>query len=704
MSVKIDVMTIPGAPLEGLNPLPMFHRRTLNRGKIKGDFPDWLSATLGIRDRYLPYKMQDRYSRKRLPMKMKTIVMENEFLKATFWPENGGKLYSLIDKVQNRELLMCNCVYQPGNLAIRNAWHSGGIEFNFGNIGHHYFTCDNLFVALLKDDQGQEFVRMYEFERAKSTLYQMDFHLPQGSPVLYSHVKIFNPNKTDTTTYWWTNIAIPEDGNTRVLSNTNKVLVLGEYLSYEELPHLSPFGDAELSYPHNATRGYDHFYQTPADAKTAWEAGADDKGNVFFDRSTAPLLYHKMFCWGNHSAAQQWQDHLSEPGKGNYIEIQAGITHSQVHDMIFPANGTMEWTQCYGGAVLDREQLHQKDMNKAADYIEHYLDTVVSEEHLLAVNEYFAGLANMEVREADLIHLGSGWGALEEMRIAREGDIPFPKSMCFPRATIGEQQYPWYALLTQGQLPDEDPNVIPPSWMVPKKWLHILEDSIGAMGETWYNQLHYGVMLYENLDDEHIASVACNWPEYPKYRQMAKEAFLRSVELEPSVWAYRCLSCIAQEEEEWILAEYYYDKAIELNAASLDFAFAAEYMILLNGREKYEKAWAFYQTLPDHIRNIDRMLLCAAATAIKLRKLDFVEPLFHREYAGIKEGETSLTDIWFEYNALLLAKKRGLDNNLSPELLQQLKDEAWDTCPPPMGIDFRMSISKKEGYRAENKS
>ena len=701
MSVKIQVMTIPGAPLEGLNPLPMFHQRKLNIGKIKGEFPDWLSATMGIRERFLPYKRQDRYSRKRLPLKMKTIVMENEYLKAVFWPENGGKLYSLFDKVNNRDLLMTNCVYQPGNLAIRNAWHSGGIEFNFGNIGHHYFTCDNLFVALLKDEQGNDFVRMYEFERAKSTLFQIDFHLPEGSPVLYSHVKVFNPNTTDTTTYWWTNIAIPEDGNTRVLSNTNKVLVMGEYFSYEELPHLSPFGDEDMSYPHNASRGYDHFYQTPADAKSAWEAGADDKGNVFFDRSTAPMLYHKMFCWGNHSAAQRWQDHLSEPGKGNYIEIQAGFTHSQGHDMIFPANGTIEWTQCYGGAVLDRDTLHQEDMNKAADYVESYLDTVISEEDLLNTNEYFKKLATMEVKENDLIHLGSGWGALEEMRIAAKNDVAFPKSVCFPKATIGEDQYPWYALLTEGKMPEESPNVIPPSWMVPKKWLAILEDSIKASGETWYNMMHYGVMLYENLDDEHIAAVACNWPEYPKYVEMAKNAFLRSIELEPSVWAYRCLSCIAQEEGNDEMAEYYYDKVFELEAATIDFAFAAEYMTYLNKMGKYEKSWAIFESMPENIKNVDRMMLCASNAAIKLRKLDFIPAVFEREYADIREGETSLTDIWFEFNALKMAKERGLGDDIQGEELEALIDEAWDACPPPRAIDFRMSFSRVNRYRVE---
>ena len=93
-------------------------------------FPEEVKEDLCGRTRILPYRMQDRYSRKRLPIKMKTIEMENKYLKAVFWPENGGRLYSLFDKVNNRDLLMTNPVYQPGNLAIRNAWLSGGIEWN----------------------------------------------------------------------------------------------------------------------------------------------------------------------------------------------------------------------------------------------------------------------------------------------------------------------------------------------------------------------------------------------------------------------------------------------------------------------------------------------------------------------------------------------------------------------------------------------
>lgn len=702
MSVKIKVMTIPGAPLEGLNPLPTFHRRKPGEHNISGEFPEWLKENLGVRERTLPYKLQDRYSRKRLPIKMKTIEMENEYLKAVFWPENGGKLYSLYDKVNNRELLMSNPVYQPGNLAIRNAWTSGGIEWNFGNIGHHYFTCDNLFAAILKDEQGNEFVRMYEFERGKSTLFQIDFHLPDGSPLLYSHVKVFNPFDRDTTTYWWTNIAIPEDGNTRILASTNKVIVLGDKMSYEELPHLSPFGDADLSYPHNASHGYDHFYQTPDGALSAWEAGADNEGKVFFDRATAPLLYHKMFCWGNHSAANHWQEHLSDPGKGYYIEIQGGFARSQMHDKIFPANSTIEWTQCFGGAALDRDSLHQEDLNAATDYLDAYIASVISEEELLRLNEHYACLANVEVQEENLVHLGSGWGALEELRIAYQGDCCFPESVCFPRSTIGVDQYPWYALLTEGKLPDESPDVIPPSWMVSDKWRGILEKSIKNGEETWYSLMHYGVMLYEAMDHEHIASVAANWPEYPKYTEMARQTFLRSVEIQPSVWALRCLFCIEHAEGNDELAEQYYDRAFELEASKVDFAFAAEYMTYLNQKGKYEKAWALYRSMPENIRQCDRMMLCAAMTAIKLRKIDFIPAVFEREYADIREGENSLTDIWFEYCALKMARERGLGDEVQGEELEKLIDEAWDTCPPPAAIDFRMSFSREHGYRIES--
>lgn len=704
MSVSIKIMTIPGAPLEGVNPLPMFHNKSEVSVPARADFPDKLKVGLGARTPILPYKVQDRYSRKRLPMKMKTIVMENEYLKAVFWPENGGRLYSLFDKVNNCELLMANPAYQPGNLAIRNAWLSGGIEWNFGTLGHHYFTCDHLYAAILKDENGCEFVRMYEYERNKCAVYQIDFHLPDGSPVLYAHVKVFNPFDEDTTTYWWTNIAIPEDGNTRVLSSTEMAIVFADGgVSYERVPDISLFPGKDLSYPHNASRSFDYFFQAPDNVRSAWEAGAYSDGTVFYDRATAPLLYHKMFCWGNHSAGNHWQEYLSEPGEGHYIEIQGGFARSQVHDKLFPARSSFEWTQCFGGLKLDAAQLHQESYPKANAYLGAHIDGVISEERLLECNEQFSRLATMPVHEDDLVHRGSGWGALEALRCELQGDRPLPESVCFPKSSIGEAQYPWYALLTDGALPAESPDVIPPSWMVAPKWMKLLEDSLSREGgETWYSRMHYGVMLNEMMDRAHVATEASRWGRYGEFRLKARRAFERSVELQPSVWALRCLFCIADEEGDDALAEQYYDKVFELSAATVDFAFASEYMRWLNAKGKYEKAWALYQSMPESIRKVERMILNAAQAAIKLRKLEFIGDVVfaHGEYADIREGECSLTDTWFEYCALKLARERGMEEPTG-EALEKLIDEAWNTCPPPAEIDFRMSFDRQSKYRVE---
>ena len=49
-------------------------------------------------------------------------------------------MWSLYDKVNQKELLYVNDVIRPSNLAVRNAWVSGGVEWNIGVIGHYPFA------------------------------------------------------------------------------------------------------------------------------------------------------------------------------------------------------------------------------------------------------------------------------------------------------------------------------------------------------------------------------------------------------------------------------------------------------------------------------------------------------------------------------------------------------------------------------------
>ena len=144
---------------------------------------------------------------------------------------------------------------------------------------------------------------------------------------------------------------------------------------YEKLPYINAMPGADVSYPSEATRSFDYFIQPTSSDECTWEAAAYGNGLVFFERSTPPLSYKKLFCWGNHHAGKHWQEFLScGKGYGYYAEIQAGIAPSQLHDKNFEKNSVIEWTQCFGSLKLDKEKLHDKDFHKANAYFGSELD------------------------------------------------------------------------------------------------------------------------------------------------------------------------------------------------------------------------------------------------------------------------------------------------------------------------------------------
>lgn len=699
MKIKTEVLVIKGAPLEGASPLPKFRDRKLPKYDCVEPLPDEWREGLGAQMKVLPYTVQDRYSRKRIPLKLKCMVLENEFLRAEFLPEYGGRLHRLFDKVKGEDLLMTNPVIQPGNLAIRNAWLSGGIEWNIGALGHTYTTCDNVFCAVLDDGEGNDFLRIYEFERLKSIFWQVDFHLPEGSDKLITHVRMINPFGVDTTTYWWSNIAVKDDGKTRILASDNKVIsFVNAKLAADVIPNLKALPGVDVSYPSTSPRAFDFFIQPDDLTRDTWEAAAYGDGTVFYERSTAPLSHKKLFCWGNHHAGDHWQDFLSEPGKGRYAEIQAGIAPSQLHDKILSAYGKYEWTQCYGGVACDPERLHGVDFNSANEYFRSVLDKELSREMLNSVDKRVTALADTAVLHENIVHNGSGFGALEALRMKLDGDGVVPKTLCFPRSTIGINEYPWLHLLEKGVLPIEDKKELLRSFMISEKWLPRIKNSLSTDGgSTWYSLLHYGIAVYEGYDHTKLIAEAYSDEDNERRTKVAEYAWRRSIEAEPNYWAYRNLAILEKQRGNDAEAMEYYDKAIAMDGAFKDFGLASEYLGFLSDIGENEKLWAIYEALPENCKNADRIKIYAGKAAVKLDKLDYLDAFFAEEHYDIREGEVTLTDIWFEYCARKIAAQRGIE--FTEESLEKLVDEAWDTCPPDPAIDFRMSFNRDIKYR-----
>ena len=117
--------------MNGEASVPSFAEQPGPRGRDYGtDEYAGLYISYGLVPTPFPYRMQENYSRELYDNEEDVIILENEYLRATFFPHYGGKLASLFDKEKGKELLFSNPVIRPCNLAIRNAWMSGGVEWN----------------------------------------------------------------------------------------------------------------------------------------------------------------------------------------------------------------------------------------------------------------------------------------------------------------------------------------------------------------------------------------------------------------------------------------------------------------------------------------------------------------------------------------------------------------------------------------------
>lgn len=86
--------------------------------------------------RIFPYWRFQQYSTVPQQKVWKMVVLENDYLRVKIFPEIGGKVWSIFDKTAGKELVYDNDAVKFREISLRGPWTSGGIEFNYGVIGH----------------------------------------------------------------------------------------------------------------------------------------------------------------------------------------------------------------------------------------------------------------------------------------------------------------------------------------------------------------------------------------------------------------------------------------------------------------------------------------------------------------------------------------------------------------------------------------
>ena len=653
---------MPGADIGKENPLPDF-------GDVKnGPVATTVEASLtkeeskfvdyGQVANILPYRMQDGYDRDKKVREYSCAVLENDHLKAVFFPQFGGKMWSLYDKDAGKDLLQVNPVFQPCNLALRNAWTSGGTEWNIGMRGHTPFTLSQLHTADGKLSDGTPVLRMYEWERIRRVQYQMDFILPEDSRFLLVRIKLINTQEAETPIYWWSNSAVVETETTRVLAPADSAFV-NTYFGGIDKTSIPVVEGVDSSYSLRLKRARDFFYDIP-EARRKWECTADENGNGLIHTSTDRLQGRKLFVWGNSAGGAHWQEFLSVPGGDGYIEIQAGLANTQFECLPLPGKASWEWLEAYGAFHGDPEKCHG-EWYSATNHAEEVLETMLPRAKM---DQMLADLGKELDKPFAVRTDGSGWAALELERLGRKET--FEGSFATLReSAMNQEQAPWLELLREGTFPNQDPKAEPAAYLTQSDWIPMLEQAAETTSNHWHSWFQLGVMYFAN-----------------KMEEKAAAAFEKSIALTENAWALRCLALIQSKTD--------MDQALATMGRAMTLEpithIIIEYGKMLLEAGKFREYLALYATLPPAQKENGRLL---ALKVEALTQTDCLEEareicLNGVEIPDIRECETLLSDMWIHLHKKIVARETGETDDA------KLLALAIEKYPVPRDLDYRM--------------
>lgn len=321
--------------------------------QAKSDIDDFegLFIDYGWRETSYPYTQQNAYAEEQT-QEITVAVLENEYLYAEFLPTLGGRLWKLYDKKKQRDILYTNDVIRFRNLSIRNAWFSGGVEWNCGIIGHSPFTCSQMYCAFVQGKNGEDVLRFYEFERVRGIYYQIDFWLEQNK--LMTAVRIENPNTEVVPMYWWSNMATPEYKGGRVVVPADSAYNNSDGMGIKKSS--IPFDNGiDVSYPENIPNTIDYFYDIPQ-SEAKFIANVDKDGYGLLQFSSSNLKGRKLFSWGHRKGSAHWQSMLTDSA-GDYVEIQAGLGKTQYECLPMPPKCVWTFSECYALADIPADKV-----------------------------------------------------------------------------------------------------------------------------------------------------------------------------------------------------------------------------------------------------------------------------------------------------------------------------------------------------------
>lgn len=271
-------------------------------------------------DLFYPYFRFDGFSAKGVDKPWKTVTLENDYIRLSLFPEVGGKVWGAVDKSTGKEFIYNNHVVKFRDIAMRGPWCSGGIEFNFGIIGHAPTSSTPVDYLTVSKDDGSVSCYISSYELVTRTYWTVEVNLPKEKAYFTTKTTWYNGSSIDQPYYQWMNAGYKAAGNTEFCyPGTNYIGhggELGAFPTDEKGRNIARYEENNFgnSKSYHVLGKYNDFYGA------YWHQ--DDFGSVHHSDYDSKLGM-KIFLWGQSREGGIWEDLLTDTD-GQYVELQSG--------------------------------------------------------------------------------------------------------------------------------------------------------------------------------------------------------------------------------------------------------------------------------------------------------------------------------------------------------------------------------------------
>ncbi len=275
-----------------------------------------------------PYFKFEEYEHVPKNKNWKVVTLENDYIKVMVLPEIGGKVWGAIEKSTGEEFLYKNEVIKFRNIAMRGPWTSGGIEFNFGIIGHHPSTATPVDYLTRTNPDGSVSCIVGNLDLPSNTRWTVEVRLEKDKAYFETNASWYNASPLTESYYNWMTAAA-------VATNDLEFFIPGNaYVEHNGDAHPWPIDEQGRNLAMYKENNFG-----PAKSYHVVGEYNDFFGGYYHDRKFgfgqwAPyeeMPGQKLWLWALSRSGGIWEDLLTDTD-GQYIEFQAG----RLFDQYFP--------------------------------------------------------------------------------------------------------------------------------------------------------------------------------------------------------------------------------------------------------------------------------------------------------------------------------------------------------------------------------